>query len=283
VGRRQSDNRHKAFELYEKSGGTKLCKDIAAALGVSDSQVRNWKVKDKWNDKVAQSKNIVAQLKKKPGGAPKGNRNAAGHGAPKGNKNALGNRGGHGGPPGNKKGEKHGFFAKIFPDDEETREIIAGIQTMSPLDILWDQIVIQYTAIARAQKIMWVRDQEDKTIERVGEQWGKIIGEKWEVQHAWDKHASFLQAQSRAIQTLERLIARYEELLLKDLQAEEQQLRIDKLKAELDKIKNPMPEAEIGKYIEALKGTAEDVWSEDEPDQEGEDDKEDDSEGEADN
>jgi Uncharacterized conserved protein len=154
---------------------------------------------------------------------------------------------------------------------------------MSPLDILWDQIVIQYTAIARAQKIMWVRDQEDKTIERVGEQWGKIIGEKWEVQHAWDKHASFLQAQSRAIQTLERLIARYEELLLKDLQAEEQQLRIDKLKAELDKIKNPMPEAEIGKYIEALKGTAEDVWSEDEPDQEGEDDKEDDSEGEADN
>gem|GEM_PF-4540800 len=66
MGRRQSDNRHKAFELYEKSGGTKLCKDIAAALGVSDSQVRNWKVKDKWNDKVAQSKNIVAQLKRNP-------------------------------------------------------------------------------------------------------------------------------------------------------------------------------------------------------------------------
>jgi len=57
----------------------------------------------------------------------------------------------------------HGFFRKIFPEDSETLEIIESIQVKSPLDILWDQIVIQYAAIARSQKIMFVKDQDDIT------------------------------------------------------------------------------------------------------------------------
>ena len=39
-------------------------------------------------------------------GAPKGNKNAAGHGAPKGNKNALG----FGAPYGSKNAMKHGLY-----------------------------------------------------------------------------------------------------------------------------------------------------------------------------
>ena len=47
-----------------------------------------------------------------------------------------------------------------------------------PLDVLWDQIQIAYVAIIRAQKIMYVRNQEDKTIEKIAEQDVNVIGEK---------------------------------------------------------------------------------------------------------
>jgi len=281
--------------MYKQSGGEMLCKDIASALNVSDSQIRNWKAKDKWDDQlkkntVAQSNDAVAQSNKdkvaqpKPGQDPKtgrllpGHKLSVGHGAPEGNQNAKGNKGGPGAPKGNQQTVKHGFFSKIFPDDKETKEILAEIQIKSPLEILWDQIQIQYLAIARAQKIMFVNNHEDltKILKRQKESatsQGVSWEKEYELQFAWDKQSTFLQAQSRAMQTLERLIARYEEI---ELATEEQRIRIEKLKAEVDKIKNPVQEAEIGKYIDALKGTAQEVWSEE---AESDDDKEDDGEG----
>ncbi len=286
----QSENRKKAFEVYEQNNGDIPNRTIAEQLGINEKTVGGWKCKDKWDERLS---GVLRKTKrstpeeKKQGRVPKypfqkGNKLAVGHGAPKGNKNALGNRGGHGAPKGNKQTEKHGFFAKIFPDDEETRSIIQHIQIKSPLDILWENIVIQYTAIARAQKIMHVKSQDDLTkhLKRQKESSGLHSDsweKEWEIQYAWDKHANFLQAQSRAITTLERLIDRYEKLLLKDMETEEQQLRIETLKAQLDKIKNPNQEADITKYIEALHQTAEDVWSGEE-----EEDKEADGEGEAD-
>ncbi len=145
---------------------------------------------------------------------------------------------------------KHGFFAKIFPDDEETRAIIGEIMEKSPLDIIWEQIVIQYTAIARAQKIMFVKDRDDMTeyLKREKETSG-LHSDGWEkeyeLQFAWDKHASFLKAQSEAMKTLERLIQRYEDLVekyeLKGLVVEEHRLRIAKLKAEVEKIQGGGP------------------------------------------
>ncbi len=176
------------------------------------------------------------------------------------------------GPPkNNKNAVKHGFFSRIFPDDEETQDILAEIQLKSPIQILWEQIVIQYTAIARAQKLMFVRDHGDKTIEKVGYSTGNVIGEKWEVQQAWDKQASFLTAQSRAIKTLESLINKYEELLKRDLDIEEQQLKIETLKVQLDKIKDP-GDIDMTAYLDALRGTAEQVWANEPDDEIGADD-----------
>ena len=159
---------------------------------------------------------------------------------------------GAGGQKGNQNAVKHGFFAKIFPDDEETREIYEAINTKSPMDILWDQIVIQYTAIARAQKIMFVRNQEDITkhlkhvkgsnlgkVSKNGESIEVINEREWEFQYAWDKHASFLKAQSAAIKTIDGLILRYEDMVdrheLKGLVVEEHRLRVEKLKADVAK------------------------------------------------
>lgn len=114
-----------------------------------------------------------------------------------GNKNATG-------PPGNKNAEKYGFFSKFLPD--ETREIFSAIDQANPLDLLWHQIQIAYSAIIRAQQIMYVHDREDKTIEKVEEKSGNVYGESWEVQQAWDKQANFLKAQARAQGELRQMI-----------------------------------------------------------------------------
>jgi uncharacterized protein YjcR len=192
-------------------------KDIAAELQVSEEQIRKWKNQDKW-DKVTlpNAKGNVTNHK----GAPVGNQNAVGHGAPKQNKNA----------------EKYGFFSKYLP--EETVSIIQEMPT-DPLDILWDQVQIAYAAIIRAQSIMYVRDQKDVTITKIGQKDGETVTEeRWEVQQAWDKQGNFLQAQARAQKTLEGLIKQYDELLHKnwELASEEQKARIAQMRAQTDKL-----------------------------------------------
>ena len=142
-----------------------------------------------------------------------------------------------GGQPGNKNAEKFGFFSKHLP--EETLSIIQEMPE-DPLDVLWDQIQIAYAAIIRAQKIMYVRDQEDATTTKIADSSGNICSEKWEVQQAWDKQANFLAAQARAQKTLDGMINRYEDLMHKnwDLATEEQRARIEQIKANTDRLKS---------------------------------------------
>ena len=156
-----------------------------------------------------------------------------------------------GGPPGNKKAEKFGFFSKYLP--EETVSIIQEMPT-DPLDVLWDQIQIAYAAIIRAQQIMYVRDRDDKTIEKIEHKDGNIIGERWEVQHAWDKQGKFLQAQARAQSELRSLVKQYDELLHKrwDLASDEQKARIAQIKAQTDKLKGTDNEEELSRLDQVL-------------------------------
>ena len=229
--RPRSPNRDKALQLWLDSGRKRQLKDIAAELQVSEEQIRKWKNQDKW-DKVTlpNAKGNVTNHK----GAPAGNQNAVGHGAPKQNKNA----------------EKYGFFSKYLP--EETVSIIQEMPT-DPLDILWDQVQIAYAAIIRAQSIMYVRDQKDVTITKIGHKNGETVTEeRWEVQQAWDKQGNFLQAQARAQKTLEGLIKQYDELLHKnwDLASEEQKARIAQLRAQTDKLTGNNQELEDMEEIE---------------------------------
>nr|DAR25478.1 MAG TPA: Small Terminase [Caudoviricetes sp.] len=212
--------------------------DIAKRLSVSEGTVRSWKSRYKWGNATLQKKKRNAA--KHRGGQP-GNKNAVGHGAPKKNKNA----------------EKHGFFSKYLP--EETISIIRDIDEQDPLDILWGNIQIAYAAIVRAQQIMYVRDKEDKTIEKVEEKDGNVIGERWEVQQAWDKQATFLKAQARAQSELRSLIKQYDELLHRnwDLASEEQRTRIEHLRAKTEQIRgsdqNPI-EDKVRKLFDAIGG-----------------------------
>lgn len=197
-------------------------KKLAEKYDTSLNTIKSWIKRYGWSklkkergapSKVEGAPSIVP-VKRKRGGQP-------------GNKNATG-------PPGNKNAEKHGFFSKYLP--EETLSIIQEMPK-NPLDVLWDQIQIAYAAIIRAQKIMYVSDQNDKTKEMTLDG-SEATG--YDVQQAWDKQANFLSAQARAQKTLEGMINRYEDLLHKnwDLATEEQKARIAQLKANTERIQN---------------------------------------------
>jgi len=209
VPRARNAKADEALALYRQ--GLRLV-DIAKKLEIPEGTVRRWKCTYKWDsDKSERSESKKSARKR--GGQP-GNRNRA---APKGNKRA----------------EKFGFFSKYLP--EETREIFDAIDEADPLDLLWDQIRLSYTAIIRAQSIAYVKDQNDKTIEKVEERDGNVIGERWEVQEAWDKQANFMKAQARAMDSLRSLIKQYDDMLRAtgDAATEEQRLRLELLRAKL--------------------------------------------------
>ena len=212
--------------------GQKLV-EIASQLNLPEGTVRRWKCTHKWDNERSDKKSERSQ-KRKRGAQPK-------------NQNAIGNNGGA--PEQNKNAEKFGFFSKYLP--EETVSIIQEMPS-DPLDVLWDQIQIAYAAIIRAQQIMYVRDRDDKTIEKIEEKDGNVIGERWEVQQAWDKQGKFLQAQARAQSELRSLIKQYDELLHKrwDLATEEQKARIAQIRAQTDKLKGTDNDAALSRLDE---------------------------------
>ena len=214
--------------------GEKLV-EIASQLNLPEGTVRRWKCTHKWDNERSDKKNERSRTRKR--------------GAQPQNQNAVGNNGGA--PEQNKNAEKFGFFSKYLP--EETVSIIQEMPT-DPLDVLWDQIQIAYAAIIRAQQIMYVRDRDDKTIEKIEEKDGNVIGERWEVQQAWDKQGKFLQAQARAQSELRSLIKQYDELLHKrwDLASDEQKARIAQIKAQTDKLKGTDNEEELSRLDQVL-------------------------------
>ena len=238
------DVRQQAEVDYES--GMKY-KEIAEKYGVTINTVKSWKTRYQWSrgDKKGvhtKKKKVCTQKQREKGGQP-GNKNAVGHGGT--------------GPPGNKNAEKYGFFSKYLP--EETREIFSAISDADPLDLLWHQIQIAYAAIMRAQRIAYVKDQHDKTIEKIERKDGNVIGERWEVQQAWDKQNEFLKAQARAQSELRLLIRQYDEMLHEnwELSTEEQKARVEQLKARTEQIQGAeqnQTEDKVRKLFEAIGG-----------------------------
>lgn len=258
MSRVRSPNRDKAFEIYKQHKGEILLKDIATQLDVKDAQIRKWKSQDRWEENLKgtlpkSKKNVTNKIdaKKTTKASKQANcdnlnklnkkssetNSTSLGGAPIGNKNAIGNAGGPGGPIGNKKAETHGFFSKYLPDD--TLEIIEEVKKKEPLDILLEQITIQYAAIIRAQKIMYVKDKNEM-IKEIKKHKDTEFGEEieYEFQFAWDRQATFLNAQSRAMGELRSLIKQANAMINEnpELASEEQKLRVDKLRAEIGRL-----------------------------------------------
>lgn len=218
--RARDPNRDKAHEIWKASKGKKLLKDIAAELGVSDGQIRKWKSQDKWErakGNVTNSKMNVTKRKEQ--------KNRSGNPAPQ---NQFTKR--------NSAAAKHGFFSKYLP--QESLDIMEEMQERSPADLIWDQIQIQYAAIIRAQRIMFVADKDDMAKEQTQYAFGESGADKYDVQFAWDRHATFLNAQSRAMSELRGLIKQFNELASDDdmrrLKLEQMKLGVEKTKAEIE-------------------------------------------------
>ena len=114
MARKRDPRRDQAKSIWVDSNGEKLLKDIAAKLGVSDSQIRKWKSIDKWNDELISNVTNGKSNVTNPKGAPIGNENAKGNrgnsraSPPKGNKNAV------------KTGEFEQIYFDLLSDDEKS-------------------------------------------------------------------------------------------------------------------------------------------------------------------
>ncbi|MEB7790322.1 phage terminase small subunit [Enterococcus faecalis] len=210
------DKKEQAKKYYEE--GWKY-KDISEKLSVPLNTIKSWKKRAGWQREKATQKVQPAN-----------------RGAPKGNKNAKGNKGGSP-PKRNKNAVKHGLFAKWLP--EETIEIMETVSQSEPADILWNNIMIQYTAIIRSQQIMYVNDIGDISKEESGWSSGESgRSSTMQVQYAWDKQANFLAAQSRAMATLSNLIKQF--VAIAD-EADERRAKLELIDTQILKLKSEIP------------------------------------------
>ncbi|MDP4095461.1 phage terminase small subunit [Paenibacillus sp. P96] len=133
MSRGRSENRDKAFNLWEKSGRVMPLVDIAKRLGVSASLVRKWKHEDAWE----------ARPRRKRGGQL-------------GNQNAAGNKGG-GAPPGNKNGWKHGMYESMWMSQ------IAAEHKLKLMQMETDprQILINEIALLEYREFMLMKNMNE--------------------------------------------------------------------------------------------------------------------------
>lgn len=219
MARIRNPNRDKAYEVYRDNAGEISPKKIAELLGENVSNIRNWKSSDKWDEQLREDT--------RPG-------------APRGNKNAKGSKG----SPGNVHNYKHGLYTsedrytkknlkRMLPTD--VLNLMGELEEESPVDKLWRSILLQEARIIRMQKISHVKNKKDITKELKKISKGDTYTEEYEVQFAWDKENSNMTALSKAMDTLAKMIEKYDKMIHAnwDLVTEEQKLRIEVLKSKL--------------------------------------------------
>lgn len=226
---------------------------LAKKYGIPNSTLHGRKKREGW------------KRKKKP---KKATDNIGGQ---NGNNNAVGNDGGA--PEGNKNALSHGLFANFLP--KETLEIMTMVHQMTPSDMIWQNILIQYSAIIRAQKIMYVRDEQDnysnvtgiKLNPMLADQEGNPIKieENREWHMAYERYEKFMSAQSRAIGTLSNLIKQFVALADEDdkrkleLQSMQARIKLMEIKASEDSFDED--EQDDG-FLDALSEEGAELWPE---------------------
>lgn len=166
----------------------------------------------------------------------------------------------------NQAARKHGLFSRYMP--AETLEIMGMIDEATPADLIWTQIQIQYAAIIRAQQIMHVEHKGEmiKELKKAKYEYIEMQGkenkgkfekvateEEYDFQFAWDRQATFLTAQTRALSELRASIKQFDEMAHVDderrLKLENMRLTAEKTKAELKKLEDGDSEKPIEIFI----------------------------------
>lgn len=216
-------------------------KDLAAKHDVKLGTLKSRKSRERWSRDL--TKKDATKIEKVA--TPKSPRYPNGHPGNKNPKNQFTER--------NQAARKHGLFSRYIP--QETLEIMGMLDKDDPADLIWDQIQIQYAAIIRAQEIMFV-DSKDEMIKKLKKHKDNQFGEEieYEFQFAWDRQATFLNAQSRAIAELRSSIKQFLELAHDD---DERRLKLEQMQAGIEKTKK---ETEfLGERTKLLKGEKKDT------------------------
>ncbi|AJK87675.1 MULTISPECIES: hypothetical protein [Lysinibacillus] len=133
----------------------------------------------------------------------------------------------------------HGLRSKFLFDEQV--EIMEALQDFNVVDQLWLQIELSFSAIIRAQKIMWVEDSLDHLKETSGYSSGEGgSGETFKVIYAHERYETYIKAQTRAFAEHRNLVKQFMDLTTEDderrLKLEQMKLNIDKTKAEIEKL-----------------------------------------------
>ncbi|MEG0260854.1 MAG: hypothetical protein RR651_13375 [Lysinibacillus sp.] len=152
----------------------------------------------------------------------------------------------------------HGLRSKfLFP---EQIEIMEALQDFDVVDQLWLQIELSFSAIIRAQKIMWVEDPFDHLKEVSGEMDGESISKvDYKVIYAHERYESYIKAQTRAFAEHRNLVKQFMDLTTEDderrLKLEQMQLNIDKTNAEIEVLnKSKNPDTSVINIVDAWAG-----------------------------
>ncbi|NQE01846.1 phage terminase small subunit [Enterococcus gallinarum] len=284
MARQRDPRRDQAREIWLKSNGEKLLKEIAEDLGVSDSQIRKWKSQDKWAEELKGNVTNAKSNVTNRGGAPPGNQNARGN---KGNKQASP-------PSGNKNALKTGEYETIFADylTEEEKDLYSNLND-DPFFVMSEEV--RLLKIRQRRMMKRIADAEaglnERELEKLYELRGrktlvesKKSGQKIQVEvpdlvltemkeHSFRKIEDVLsieEALTRVSAQLQRAVKQMNEIILNenrrtlfDRQSEKLDVEIRRLKIQNGDM-TPEEIADDG-FIDAIKNVATDreVWGDD--------------------
>jgi uncharacterized protein YjcR len=284
MARQRDPRRNQAREIWLKSDGEKLLKEIAKELDVSDSQIRKWKSQDKWAEELKGNVTNRKSNVTNRGGAPPGNKNAEGN---KGNSRASA-------PPGNKNALKTGEYETIFAEylTEEEKDLYSNLDD-DPFFIMSDEI--RLLKIRQRRMMKRIADAEAGLTEKETEQLFELRGRKTLVEskksgqkiqvevpdlvltemkeHSFRKIDDLLsieEALTRVSAQLQRAVKQLNELTLNENRKTLFDRQSEKLDVEIRQLKlqtGDLDPEEVGDdgFIDAIKQAATDqeVWGDD--------------------
>ncbi len=110
---------------------------------------------------------------------------------------------------------------------KQTAQIMSVIEQSSAVEILWQNILLQYAAIIRAQQLMYVEGENILSIEKRHIEENENSASEWENITPWDRYKAFLETQSKAMNVLTNMLNRFEDYKRKGLVNEELSAKID--------------------------------------------------------
>ncbi|WP_306301166.1 hypothetical protein [Thalassobacillus sp. C254] len=106
---------------------------------------------------------------------------------------------------------------------------------VSPADILWMNIELQFASIMRTQQIMFVESKDEmiKEIKKEKESW-RDTSSSFETEWEFDRQPTFLNSQRREMGELRGMLKQFNKMVH---EGDERMLQAERMKATLDKTK----------------------------------------------